>query len=65
MAVQGEGTATTETPTAPETKRARADDALLAESEAGGENEMAVTPRPSNWDTLTKSQKSNWRRRNK
>jgi hypothetical protein len=65
MAVQVEGTATTETPTVPETKKARTDDAFSAESEAGTANVMAGTFRPSNWDTLTKSQKSMWRRRNK
>ncbi len=64
MAAQVEGTATTEMPTVPETKKARTDDAFSAESEAGTANVMAGTFRPSNWDTLTKSQKSNWRRRN-
>jgi hypothetical protein len=48
-----------------DTVMARADDALSAESEAGDTNETAVIPRPSNWDTLTRSQKSHWRRKNK
>jgi hypothetical protein len=65
MTAQVEGTATTEMPTVPETKKARTDDAFSAESEAGDTNETAVIPRPSNWDTLTRSQKSHWRRKNK
>ncbi len=51
--------------TVPETKKARTDNAFSAESEAGTANITAGTFRPSNWDTLTKSQKSMWRRRNK
>ena len=56
-AVQVEGTATAETPAAPETKRARADDALYAESEAGTAHVTAEIPHPSNWDSFTPSQK--------
>ena len=64
MAVQVEGTATAETPAAPETKKARADDALSAESETGAANVTVEIPHPSNWDSFTPSQKSHWRRRN-
>ncbi len=42
----------------------RAESALLVESEADPSNETVATPRPSNWATLTPSQKANWRRRN-
>ena len=65
MAEQVEGAATAWTPTSPEKKMARADDALSAESEARDMNETAVTPRPSNWDSFTPCQKYNWRKRNK
>ena len=65
MAVQSEGTATAETPAAPKTKKARADYSHSTNSEAATANVTAGTFRPSNWDTLTRSQKSMWRRRNK
>ena len=64
MAAQGEGTATAETRATPETKKARADDALPAESEAGTANVTVEIPHPSNWDSFTPSQKSHLRRRN-
>ena len=47
----------------PEKKMRRAERALLVESEAGPSNETAATPRPSNWATLTPSQKAHWRKR--
>ena len=56
------GTATAEPLAFPE-KKMRADDALLVEIEAAPPNETAATSRPWNWDTLSKSQKGNWRKR--
>ena len=44
------------TPAAPETKKARADDALSAESETGAANVTVEIPYPSNWDSFTPSQ---------
>ena len=43
----------------------RADDAPLVESETDPQNETTATPRPWNWDTFSKSQKSHWRRKHK
>jgi hypothetical protein len=65
MALQSEGTATVETPAAPKTKKARADYSHSTKSEAATANVTAGTSRPLNWDTLTRSQKSHWRKKNK
>ena len=51
--------------TSPEKKMRRAEGELLGESSSGSLSETAATPRPSNWDTMTKSHKSHWRKRNK
>ena len=58
------GTAAAESLAVPEEKM-RAEGALLVESEADPSNETAATPRPSNWETLTPSQKAHWRRWNR
>ena len=52
-----------ETLAVPEKKMRQAEGELLGESEAGPLKETVATPRPSNWATLTPSQKSMWRRR--
>ena len=57
-------TTVNESLTSPEKKMRRAEGELLGENRAGSLSETAATPRPSNWDTMTKSQKSMWRRRN-
>ena len=57
------GTAAAE-PLAVTEKKRRVDGVFLVESEADPSNKTAATPRPSNWATLTPSQKSMWRRRN-
>ena len=49
----------------PEKKMRRAEGELLVESEADPSNETAAIPRPSNWETLTPSQKAHWRRWNR
>jgi hypothetical protein len=43
-------------------KKMRAECVLLVESETDPSNETAATPRPSNWGTMTRSQKAHWRR---
>ena len=48
----------------PEKKR-RVDGVFLVESEVDPSNETAATPRPSNWATMTRSQKDHWRRKTK
>ena len=58
------GMATAEPLEVPE-KKMRADGVLLDESVAASANETAATPRPSNWETMTKSQKAHWRRWNR
>ena len=57
------GTATAEPLEAPEKKMRRADDVLLDEIEVDSANETAATPRPSNYETMTRCQKANWRRK--
>ena len=59
------GMATAELLEVPEKKMRRADGVLLVVSEAASANETAATPRPSNWATMTPSQKSMWRKRTK
>ena len=58
------GTTTAEPQTVPETKRRRADDVVLVENEAGPANEADALSRSLNWETLSKSQKAHWRKRN-
>ena len=57
------GTTTAEPQAVPEKKMRRADGVSLVENEVGPAYETAATSRPSNWDTLSKSQKSKWRKR--
>jgi hypothetical protein len=59
------GTTTAEPQAVPEKKMRSADDALTVENEAGPANETAATSRPSNWETLSRSQNALWRRRHK
>jgi len=56
-------TATAEPLATPETKMRRVDGALLVESETGSVNVAAAKSRPWNWDTFSRSQKRNWRKR--
>ena len=58
------GATIAEPQTVPEKKMRRADGVSLVENEAGPANETAATPRPWNWETFSKSQKYNWRKRN-
>ena len=46
-----------------ENKMRRVDDAFLVESETGPPTVAALTSRPSNWDSLTPSQKANYKRK--
>ena len=57
------GTTAAEPQAVPEKKMRRADVVSLVENEAGPANETAATSRPSNWETLSPSQKRNWRKR--
>ena len=58
------GTTAAEPQAVPEKKMRRADGALSVESEAeSGPPTVAAASRPSNWDTLSRSQKSKWRKR--
>ena len=57
------GIITAEPLEAPEKKMRRADGVLLVESEAGPSIETAATPRPLNWETMTKSRRAHWRKR--
>ena len=60
------GTTTAEPLAVPEKKMKRTEDGVFsAESEADPPNEMAATSRPLEYMSMTKSQKSMWRRRNK
>jgi hypothetical protein len=47
----------------PDKKMRSADGVVSVENEAGPANETAATSRPSNWATMTNSQKSKWRKR--
>jgi hypothetical protein len=58
------GTTTAEPQAVLEKKRRSADGVVLVENEAGPAHETAATPRPSNWETMSHSQKANWRKRN-
>jgi hypothetical protein len=57
------GITTAEPLEVPEKKMRRADGELLVGSEAASANETATTPRPPSWDSFSKSQKANWRRK--
>ena len=57
--------ATAEQIATPEKKMRRADTAPLVENETKPPNEMAATSRPLEYVSMTKCQKSNWRKRNK
>ena len=59
------GTTTAEPQAVPEKKMRNADAALTVENEAGPANETAATSCPSNWETMSHSQKALWRRRHK
>jgi hypothetical protein len=59
------GTTAAEPQVVPEKKMRRADGVSLVESQADPANEMAASSRPSNWASMTNSQKSHWRRKNK
>ena len=48
-----------------EKKMRRDDGVLFVENEAGSSIETATASRPSNWETLTPSQKAHWRRWNR
>ena len=58
------GTTTAEPQAVPEKKMRRADDAVSVENEEGPTSAKAATSRPSNWETMSHSQKSHWRKRN-
>ena len=58
------GTTTAEPQAVPEKKMRSADGVVSVENEAGSANETAVISRPSNWETMSHSQKANWRKRN-
>ena len=57
------GITTAAPPEVPEKRMRRADGVPVVEGEADPANETAATPRPSNWATMTNSQKSKWRKR--
>ena len=57
-------TTTAEPLAVPEKKMRSADGVVSVENEDGPANKTAATSRPSNWETLSKSQKGNWRKRN-
>ena len=57
------GTTIAEPQAVPEKKMRHADGVFLVENETGPANETAAISRPSNWETLSKSQKANWRKR--
>jgi hypothetical protein len=58
------GTTAAEPQVIPEKKMRRADGVSLVENEAeSGPPTVAAASRPSNWDILSKSQKSKWRKR--
>ena len=58
------GTTTAEPQAVPEKKMRSADGVVLVANEAGSPTTVtAAKPRPSNWETLSPSQKRHWRKR--
>ena len=61
---ESKGTTTAEPQAVPEKKMRSADGVVSMANEEDPTNATAATSRSSNWETLSKSQKANWRKRN-